>query len=114
MSYLSAYALATNAAFLQRVAMSVASYANYILAGASALPPGEASQVRFNWAINSAVSAQGIASQIVWAVALDPNVVAAGVDAGGDSLIADSGGVSLDSAVQTVCNNLMQPAPASS
>jgi hypothetical protein len=111
MTYVQAYALATNAAFVQRIAMALANYANYILGSVPSMSATYPNTVRFNWAINAIPNPQVVAANIAYAVALDPNVQSAGIGPDGDSLIADQGAVSLDSAVQTVCNNTMMPAP---
>ena len=72
-SYLDLIGLATNPAFLQRVQIAVAHFANYCLNEA----PNTANHpARYAWARNSILNTQGVASALAPAVVMDATVAA--------------------------------------
>ena len=83
----------TDTTFIKRMTIAVAHFANYIVGEA----PGAANhQQRFRWAINAILNPGSIAQEI--APALDSNVI---------SQLGAIDDPTLQTAVETVCNNLL-------
>ena len=87
--------LATDATFIKRITLAIAHFANYIVGEA---PSAANHQQRFRWAINAILNPGSIAQAIAPAVCLDPNVI---------SQLGAIDDPTLQTAVETVCNNLL-------